>query len=183
MKALKQNAGGIFLCLFEILVGILLLINPTGFTSGIIITFGIIMLIVGIVSIIQYFRMDAQEASVNRTLFKGLVSLLIGAFCAFRSNWFIITFPILTIIYGVYVFITGLGKIQWTFDRIRLKQGKWFLSALSAVVSIICSVVILNNPFTSMSVLWLFIGLFLIVDSIVDIIAMLTGSKEKVETE
>ena len=36
MKSLKENANGIVLCLFELIVGILLLINPVSFTAWII---------------------------------------------------------------------------------------------------------------------------------------------------
>ena len=51
MKALKENTGGIVMCLFEILVGILLLINPVSFTSGIIIGLGVILLALGAMGI------------------------------------------------------------------------------------------------------------------------------------
>ena len=44
----------------EILIGILLLINPVGFTSSIIVAFGIVLTIMGIGQIIKYFRTDAE---------------------------------------------------------------------------------------------------------------------------
>lgn len=179
MKAKTQSVNGILLCLFEILVGILLLINPVGFTSGIIITAGVFLLIVGLGSIIKYFRTDAKEAALSQNLVKGLVALLAGAFCAFNSDWFVVTFPVLTMIYGIVILVTGLGKVQITVDMIRQKNKKWFLAAISAAISIACAVVILNSPFTSTAVLWMFTGITLIVESVFDIITLIVRGKNK----
>lgn len=44
MKAIKENAGSLILSLAEIAVGILLLVNPVGFTAGIIIAAGVLLL-------------------------------------------------------------------------------------------------------------------------------------------
>lgn len=179
MKTLKQELGAICFCLLQILLGILLLINPIGFTSGIITVFGIVIIVSGIVSIIRYFHTDAVEAAKNQTMLKGLVALLAGGFCVTRSYWFIATFPILTILYGIVVLITGLGKIQWMTDMIRMKKKKWFLAAISAVTAIACAVVILSNPFTSTAVLWTFTGISLIVDAVFDIIAIFVSGREE----
>ena len=51
--------------LVEFIIGILLLLNPVGFTSGIIATFGVVLMIMGISSIIKYFRTEPEEAAVN----------------------------------------------------------------------------------------------------------------------
>lgn len=178
MNTLKQQPGSALLCLLEILVGILLLGNPVGFTSGIIISFGIILLLIGLINILKYFRANALEAAVNQGLFKGLVLLLIGGFCTFRSYWFIITFPIITIVYGIAILIAGLGKVQWAADMLRLKKGKWYIAAISAALSIICAIVILSSPFTSTAVLWMFTGISLIVEGVIDIVSLLIRSRE-----
>lgn len=182
MKNLKNNINGILLCLFEIVVGILLLINPLGFATGIITTAGIILMLLGLITVIKYFRTEAEEASRGQYLVKGLVALLAGAFCTFKTNWFIVTFPVLSIVYGIAVLIIGLGKVQFTFDMIRKKNEKWFLGIISALLSIICAVVILNNPFSSTVVLWMFTGITLIAESIVNIITLIvSGSSGKAE--
>ena len=181
MKNLKSSLNGVLLCLFEIVVGVLLLINPIGFTTGIITTAGIVLLIVGLISVIKYFRIEAKEAATGQYLMKGLVELLFGVFCIFKSHWFIATFPALTLIYGVVVLLTGLGKVQMTFDMIRAKNKKWLFAAISAALSLVCAVVILNNPFTSMSILWMFTGITLIVEAIFDIIALVVSRSGKTE--
>ncbi len=141
MKTLKQNGNTIILCIVEAIVGILLLINPVGFTAGIIIAAGIALMVDGLLNVIRYFRSSQEDAAAGQLLMRGLVALLAGAFCAFNPEWFIITFPVIAILYGIAVLTVGLGKVQITIDMLRAKNSKWWWGAISAVISIICAVV------------------------------------------
>lgn len=173
MEFLKKHTNSILLCLFEILVGILLLVNPVRFTSGIITAFGVVLILLALVCVIKYFRMNAVSAATSQLLVKGLIALAAGAFCTFKTHWFIVTFPILTILYGVVVLAAGFVKVQWAVDAMRLRTGKWLLPAISAAVSIICAAVILGSPFESTVILWMFTGASLIVEAVFDIVVML----------
>lgn len=179
---LKRSLSGVAMSLVEIIIGILLLINPVGFTSGIIVVFGIALMALGLSSTIKYFRTTPEEAAVSQTLVKGLVMLLAGVFCTFNSYWFIATFPVLTLVYGIVILITGITKVQWTVDMIRLKRRKWFWAAISAAISIICGITIITSPFSTTAVLWMFIGISLIVEAALDLISSIFGNREKQET-
>ena len=177
MKFLKRNSSVILLCLLEALIGLLLVIDPIGFTSGIIVAFGIGLMVAGLICIVGYFHSDPMEAALRGTLVKGLAMLLAGAFCVLKPTWFIATFPLLTILYGVIILFAGLSKVQWAIDALRLKTGRWFLPAISAVVSIICAFVVLANPFASTLVLWMFTGISLIVEAALDVVVLLFGRR------
>jgi len=178
MKNFKNKAAGIIFCLFEIVIGILLLISPVGFTKGIICALGIALMVSGLISIVKYIKADAKEAETAQYLTKGLLALLAGGFCVFRTHWFIVTFPALSILYGVGVLVAGLAKVQFTFDMLRQKNEKWFLALIGAAISIICAVVILKNPFTTTAVLWMFTGVSLIIEAVFDAVTLIM-SKEK----
>ena len=105
MKLIKKYLNGIVFCVFELIVGILLLIRPVGFTSGIILVAGVGLVLIGIKEVIRYFRMDVKEASQGQNLMKGIFTILIGGFCVFNKEWFLVTFPVLTIIYGVFILL------------------------------------------------------------------------------
>jgi len=177
MKILKKNGNAIILCIVEAVVGILLLINPVGFTAGIIIAAGIALMVGGLLNVIRYFRSSREEAAAGQLLMQGLVALLAGAFCAFNPEWFIITFPVIAILYGVAVLISGLGKVQITVDMLRAKNSKWWWGAISAIISIICAVVMINNPFSSTVVLWWFTGITLIVEAVFDLITLIMNCR------
>lgn len=171
--------GRIVLCLLELIVGILLFIDPVGFASGIFIATGILLIILGIVEGIQYFRMPPEEAFFRQPLVKGLVFVGVGAFFTFCSDWLLLTFPILTVVYGVAILLSGLVKIQLAVDLFRWKSKKWFFPALSAVLSIVCDVLILWNPFTSTTILWSFAGVMLIVSAVFDAVTLLLNHRQK----
>lgn len=179
MSFFKTNFNGILICLFEIIVGVLLLVNPIGFTKGIIISAGIILMFLGATSIIRYFCMEPLDAAKSQSLMKGLVLCLAGAFCTFKSIWFIVTFPVITLIYGVIILVAGLEKIQWMIDSIRLKKGKWYWAGISAAISMICAIVIIISPFESTAVLWMFTGVSLIVEAVFDVIGLFFENKTK----
>ena len=171
--------GGILMCLCEILVGVLLLINPVGFTATIIVGLGWLLLIMGVVAVVGYFRMPAIEAAKQQTLVKGLSLVTVGLFCVLRYNWFIATFPMLALLYAVAMLITGLVRVQWTVDAIRLKKEKWYWLAIGAALTLAFAAIILMNPFTSTVFMWTFVAISLIVEAVLDIFAIIFTGKRR----
>lgn len=177
MQRFKENMGAILACLIEVLVGVLLLVNPVGFTAGIIIAIGVVFLIGGIAAMIRYFRTDAIQAAAEQNFVKGMIGIVFGLFCCFHSEWFIATFPVLTILYGVMNLIGGIFKAQFAVDALRLEKP-WGWAAFSAVVSIILAATILLNPFTSSVVLWEFTAIALIVEAVCDLVATIVACRK-----
>ena len=66
MGFLKQNGNAIIASLAELLIGILLFIEPIRFTSGILLGVGIILLIFGVVCLLRYFHAEPVQAIGNK---------------------------------------------------------------------------------------------------------------------
>lgn len=169
----SSKISKLIIAVCELAIGIVLFINPVSFTTAIITILGVLVSIAGIISVLHYFKDTPAEAARGKDLTQGLLEVIAGLFCIFKSNWFIVTFPLLTVLYGVITLIGGISKVQWTVDLIRMKAGKWFWAAISAAITIICSVVILCNPFTSTAVLWTFIAVTLIVEAVADVLVVI----------
>lgn len=172
MSVIKLNIKEIIFCIAELIVGILLLINPVSFTSGIIVLLGVSMLAMGILFGYKYFRMDAEQAKKGNMLTFAILLIMIGVFCIVRTDWFIATFPVLTVLYGILMLVGGVSKIQTMVDMLRMHNNKWFWAGINAVVSIVCAVVILWSPFASTTLLWIFAGISLIVEAVLDIVTL-----------
>ncbi|MCC8042889.1 MAG: DUF308 domain-containing protein [Oscillospiraceae bacterium] len=181
MKFLKENITNLVICLCEIVIGIVLIVNPVGFTSGVIIAMGIFLLILGIANAIGYFRTPPEVAARGQGLTLGIIYLAIGIFCVANSRWFVAVFPLLTVLYGVFILVMGLVKIQWMVNLIRLKRKQWFVALVSAIISLGAAFIIFNNPFATTAALWTFSAIMLIVDAILDIITIFY--KNKVESD
>ena len=179
MKSIFEKTGGLLYCLIEIVIGILLFFDPVGFTSGILLVVGIVFAVFGVVTGIEYFKLDAQQAAARQLLKRGLVTVLIGGLCIYARAWLGTILPIITIVYGVIILLTGLGKVQTLVDAIRMKEKRWVLTLISAAISLILAFLILGNPFASTEVLWTFIAISLIVDAAIDIFAIIFSPKAK----
>ena len=183
MQAVKRSLIGVAMSAVELIIGILLLVNPVGFTSGIIVAFGIALMLWGLGNVILYFTTAPEQAAVSRMLMKGLVQFLGGAFCAFCSRWFLAVFPMLTLVYGIAILVTGITKLQWTVDVLRMKRSRWALTAISAAVSLLCGAVIVANPFQTTAVIWMFTGASLILEAVFDAVSAFFGNREKKTAE
>lgn len=60
MNKINRKTGNLLMCISELLIGVLLLINPVGFTSGIIVMLGIIFTVLGVSSMVYYFRTSPE---------------------------------------------------------------------------------------------------------------------------
>lgn len=173
MKFLKQNSVNLLIALCELVIGILLLINPTGFTSGIIIAFGAASLIFGIILIVFYWRKPFTEAVSRLYLMKGLLCASLGLFCICFSRWFLETFALLSFLYGVLLLVFGFYKIQWSVDLLRQKEKRWGLGGAGAALTVVLSLLIIINPFSSASLTWILVAVSLIAQSVIDIAMLL----------
>lgn len=178
MKTKSIHAGTVIFSLCEIVIGILLLINPVGFTRGIVAALGVILVIAGVVCLVRYFKADPVEAALEQNLTRGLIACVIGVFCIVKNEWFVVTFPVLTVIYGVIMLVAGIEKIQWTVDLLRAGVRKWLWVALDAVLTILCAAIILFNPFSTTAVLWTFVAIALIVEAVADILVAIFAKRD-----
>lgn len=178
MKKLDKQIKSMILCIAELLIGMLLLIKPVGFTSVIIIGAGLGLMIKGLMDVVRYFRTSAKEASLQEGLSNGLICLLVGAFCAFQSQWLMQAVSFSGIIYAVLIMLLGVEKIQNTVDARRLGRKSWFYPAISAVIAIASVITIFINPFIVERNLLIFAGSVLIAEMVLDVVSMVMSSKE-----
>ena len=166
------KSGSIVTCILEIVVGVLLLINPVGFTSGIIVGSGVLLCLGGLLSIVRYFMMKPELAMQKQLLFKGLLALMGGAVCITKYDWFLGAFPLLTVIYAIAMLVLAAGKLQKMADLKRLGLPRWYMPGLSAALAAVLAVIILVNPFGAVTAVWTFVAVSLIAEAIMEIITI-----------
>lgn len=173
MKKFLKNANSGIICLIEIIVGILLLVNPTAFISYILIIAGAFIAVSGVISAIKYFFSSPEEGEESQGLSKALVSVTIGAFLMIKNNIASEAIGIISLVFGAAILYTGYTKLQKAVDKIRKKQ--FFLVALiSAAVTILCAILVLTSAVEK--IIWVFIGVALIIEAAIDLTDMITGA-------
>lgn len=186
MKALFKNLGGILTSIIEIVAGVLLLLNPTTFISYIVLIAGAVIALTGLVSGIKYFVTPIEKAESSQGLFKALVSVALGGFLMVKNGLFVSAEAekIISFVFGAAILLVGFTKIQNMFDKIRKKQ-LFIVSLISAVITVACAIVILTGAL-ALKILWIFAGVSLIVEAVIDIADMVAVSlfaKKKAKKE
>ena len=164
--------GSIITCILEIVVGVLLLINPVGFTSGIIIGAGVVMCLGGAGCIVRYFMVKPEIAAQKQLLFKGLLGLMGGAVGILKYEWFLSAFPLLTVLYAVAMLILAAAKLQRMADMRRMQLPRWYMPGISAALAAVLAAIILINPFGAVAAVWTFVAVSLIAEAIVEIVTI-----------
>ena len=172
MGFIKQNGSTIVAGLVELLIGILLFVDPVGFTSGILMAVGIILLICGVVCLIHYFNTEPAQAALEQNFSKGLIMILLGGFFALRTQQIIDLF-LLAHLYGAAILIIGVVKLQQSVDLLRLKAQYWFLAGANALLAIVFAVIILSDP----PILWQLAAISLIVEAVLDVVVLIMTRK------
>ncbi len=172
MKKFLKNANSGIICLIEIIVGVLLLLDPHSFISYILIIAGAFIAVSGVISLIKYFVAKPEE-SEKGGLSGALVSLSIGAFLIIKNNIATDWITIITIIFGAAILYTGYQKLEKAVEKMRNKQY-FLVSLISALVTILFAVLIIFV--IPDKAIWLFIGISLIVEAAIDLADMIVGA-------
>ncbi len=172
MKKFLKNANSGIICLIEIIVGVLLLVDPHSFISYILIIAGAFIAVSGVISLIKYFVSKPDEAEKGG-LSGALVSLSIGAFLIIKNNIATAWITVITIIFGAAILYTGYQKLEKSVEKMRNKQY-FLVSLISALVTILFAVLIIFV--IPDKAIWLFIGISLIVEAAIDLADMIVGA-------
>ena len=179
MKYIRENWSGMLSVLFLIVVGVLLLYNPSFFAVAIIRIAGILFLLLGIWDVIKYFRMKPEEAAKGSGFYSGMLMVTVGLFSIFGENWFVRVFPVLAVVYGLMQILLGYRVLQQMMDALRVKNPVWKMRAISAGLSILFGFVIIFNPGMTMINIWVFTGVTMIIEGVLDAVALVVLARKK----
>lgn len=175
MSKFLRIAGLCIFFLFEVYAGLQLINDPVTFTNNVIIVFGIIMLIIGVLSLIRALRAKSSGLAHRLTLFGAVLDLIIGVVCVAGSKYIVDMIPVLAMVYGFIMVIMGINKVRNYAVLRDLGFRRSWLVLLSALLTIVLGAIIFLNPFLATELVWTYIGVFLIVEGVMDLIAFLFG--------
>lgn len=125
-----------------------------------------VMLVCGIWSVIAYIRSKPVQRITEARLATGLILLVAGTLLAFNPNY---PKDFLPFIWGLALLFGGFLKIQYAFDEKSVSVRRWWIMLIFAVFSIIIGILSLLNPAFLGESRNLVIGVFLVVEAVLDI--------------
>lgn len=167
MAKFKNLIPTIIMLIFELVIGVLLIINGEKVTQVVFILFGVLMLICG--SLLR--SRNGGELSMSQ-LVLSIILIGIGAFFIAASGSVMSVVSSFTLIIGIIMAFNGILKLVEFFTIRRAGSVAWF-AAVGAIVTIILGLVIAFNPFGATQVMWTVNGILIIVSAVFDIISLI----------
>lgn len=164
MKIVK-NAYSI-LTVSLVILGLVLLVWPKTTLEVICKSFGIILLLCGMIKMLGYFTKDKFQLAFQFDLGLGIVSIIVGFVLVFRTE------PMLEAVstcIGIFVLIDGALKIQTAIDAKRFGiQSWWMILSISLVVTVV-GILLITIPLQATEFMTRLIGINLCLDGVLNL--------------
>lgn len=149
-----------------LVLGLLLFFKSSVTLIGISYIFGGLIIAIGVLAIIRFISNDYSDISNQLNIIYGIICLISGIFFIEKPE---IIGSIIPVVMGIGIIISSSLKIQQSFNLKSLNSSYFFWSFVTALLSLICGVVLLFNPFKGAVIITKVIGIFLAIYAILDI--------------
>lgn len=172
LKQLKWNL--ILLAVIFIALGIVLILWPGATMKTICYLLAAMLLVIGVVSLINYLRKDISGIIYRYDLVVGLCAILGGILVIVKVDKLTDLIPA---VLGFLVTMSGIMKMQNSVDMLRLGHGTWHVAFAMAIVNIVAGIVLLMNPFEAAQILIMCLGIALVYSGITDLYVTISISR------
>lgn len=149
-----------------LVLGLLLFFKSSVTLMGISYIFGGLIIAIGVLAIIRFISNDHSDISNQLNIIYGIICIISGIFFIEKPE---IIGSIIPIVMGIGIIISSSLKIQQSFNLKSLNSSYFFWSFVTALLSLICGVILLFNPFKGAVIITKVIGIFLAIYAILDI--------------
>ena len=149
------------------LFGLVLAVNAEGFIKSITVAIGVILLLIGVFPVIDYFRYRKDGLGASIGLISGIFSIVCGLMLLINEDLLMILIPVFI---GVWMIINGINKIQVSFEIKDLGEKSWIITFIYSILIIVLGGYFIVNPISGATTVTSFIGIILCIYAVLDII-------------
>ena len=149
-----------------LVLGLLLFFKSSVTLMGISYIFGGLIIAIGVLAIVRFISNNHSDISNQLNIVYGIICIISGIFFIEKPE---IIGSIIPVVMGIGIIISSSLKIQQSFNLKSLNSSYFFWSFVTALLSLICGVVLLFNPFKGAVIITKVIGIFLVMYAILDI--------------
>ena len=149
-----------------LVLGLLLFFKSSVTLTGISYIFGGLIIAIGVLAIVRFISNNHSDISNQLNIIYGIICIISGIFFIEKPE---IIGSIIPVVMGIGIIISSSLKIQQSFNLKSLNSSYFFWSFVTALLSLICGVVLLFNPFKGAVIITKVIGIFLVMYAILDI--------------
>lgn len=170
----KFFKSSIITSIILIILGLLLIFESETTIISISYIIGSILLAIGVVAIINFIRKINANINDRLDIVYGIPTIILGIL--------IITNPhaiasIIPFVLGIGIIISSANKLQYSLELKQNNNNLWKAGMVIAIISSICGVILLFNPFKGAVLFTKIAGIFITVYAILDITSTITIRK------
>lgn len=170
----KFFKSSIITSIILIILGLLLIFESETTIISISYIIGSILLAIGVVAIINFIRKINANINDRLDIVYGIPTIILGIL--------IITNPhaiasIIPFVLGIGIIISSANKLQYSLELKQNNNNLWKAGMVIAIISSICGVILLFNPFKGAVLFTKIVGIFITVYAILDITSNITIRK------
>ena len=135
---------------------------------------GTLLIALGAIAIIKFIKNINNIAREDLDIVYGTVTIILGVIVIYNPEAIASIIPI---IIGIGIVISSATKLQYAIELKDNLNGQWKTTLIFSIVSAICGVVLICNPFKGAVIIMQIIGGVIVAYSILDIISTITIKK------
>ena len=149
------------------LFGLVLAVNAEGFIKSITVAIGVVLLLIGVFPVIDYFRYRKEGLGASVGLISGIFSIVCGLMLILNEDLLMMLIPVFI---GVWMIINGINKIQVSFEIKDFGEKSWIITFIYSILIMVLGGYFIVNPISGATTVTSFIGVVLCIYAVLDII-------------
>lgn len=133
---------------------------------------GGVLIAIGVLALIRYIKEGESPAQRNELdIVYGIVTVIFGIIII--KNYHAVA-SIIPAVLGIAIIISSAGKLNYAFQLKSDGNRLWKTTMVISIISTLCGVLLLFNPFKAVIGIMKIIGIFIIIYAVLDIISTIT---------
>ena len=153
-----------------IALGILLICQSEATIITIAYVLGGVIIALGVLAAIKFFQ-NIKEHKGELDLVYGIISVILGIIVIKNPEAIASIMPM---VLGVCIIISSSSKLQYAFELKANNNNLWKTTMFISIISTVCGLVLLFNPFKAITYFTKIVGVFIIIYAILDLISTYT---------
>lgn len=149
------------------LFGLMLVLDAESFIKSVTTLLGIILIVIGVFPIIDYFRYRKSGLLASIGFISGIFSLVCGLMFLLNDEMLMVLVPLFV---GVWMIINGINKAQISFELKDSDESSWVITFVYSVIIIILGAYFIINPMSGAKVVTNTLGIIICIYATFDII-------------
>ena len=173
MNNIKKDSMSLVASILLLILGIVLILNPSGVVKFVTYILGAIIIIIGITKMVSYLKIKNNMNIQNTNDFIiGIISIITGIIIIFCSS--AIEF-VIRIIMGGWLIYNGIIKLVLSINLKQIGILNWYIVLVSSLIMLICGLftIIFSNIIGTAG------GVILVIYSVTEIIQFIAIPKSK----